>query len=133
MSMLGIKLLVVTNAVGALNKDFVTGNIMVISDHISFPGLAGQNPLIGKNIDAFGERFPATSDAYDFDLRFLAFKAADLVGLDSNRMKEGVYAYVSGPTFESRAEARYLRAAGADVVGMSTVPEVIVGNLHLYF
>ena len=133
MSLLGAKTLIVTNAVGGLNLEYKVGDIMVISDHISFPGIAGQNPLIGKNIIEFGDRFPAISDAYEFDLRVLAFRAANLIGIEDSVMKEGVYAYVAGPSFETRAEARFLKAAGADVVGMSTVPEVIVRFISFYF
>lgn len=129
MHLLGVKTLILTNAVGALNPKYITGDIVVISDHISIPGIAGQNPLVGLNIEAFGPRFPAMSDAYDFDLRMMVFQAAGLIGLSDDIMKEGVYAYVAGPNFESRAEARFLREAGADVVGMSTLPEVLVSYL----
>ena len=128
MHLLGAQLLIVTNAAGGLNPEYKIGDIMIISDHISVPGMAGQNPLIGRNIDEFGARFPAVSDAYDFDLRVLAFKAARCVGIEDEVLQEGVYGMVAGPSFETRAEARYLQSIGADVVGMSTVPEVIVAR-----
>jgi hypothetical protein len=86
------------------------------------------NPLIGPNRDAFGPRFPAMSDAYDFDLRLHAFRAAIKLGFKKGTMIEGIYAWVAGPVFETRAEQKFLRAAGATVVGMSTVPEVIIAH-----
>lgn len=86
------------------------------------------NPLKGPNLDALGTRFPPLSDAYDIPLRLSALRAADAIGLSPSEMQEGTYAYVLGPTYESRAEARFLRAAGADCVGMSTVPEVIAAR-----
>jgi len=126
-ALLGVHTLLVTNAAGGLNPSFNVGDIMVINDHISFVGLAGQNPLVGKNMEHFGARFPATSDAYDFSLRHLAFKAAnDLKLID--HMQEGCYCFVSGPSYETRAEARYLQMIGGDAVGMSTVPEVLVAR-----
>jgi purine-nucleoside phosphorylase len=128
MALLGVHTLLVTNAAGGLNPGFAVGDVMVIEDHISFPGVAGLNALIGPNLDRFGPRFPAVSDAYDFDLRVLAFKAAKEVGLPSSVIREGVYCFVAGPSFETRAEARYLRNAGGDCVGMSTVPEVIIAR-----
>jgi purine-nucleoside phosphorylase len=121
-------MILVTNATGGLNKDFKVGDIMVISDHISIPGISGQNPLIGLNVDEFGVRFPPMSDAYDFDLRVLAFRAARDIGLDDSDMKEGIYGHVAGPSYEARAEARFLRDNGADVVGMSTIPEIVVAR-----
>jgi purine-nucleoside phosphorylase len=128
MNMLGAHTLITTNAAGGLNADFQVGDIMFIIDHISFVGISGQHPLVGKNLEEFGDRFPAMSDAYDYDLRSLAIRSAIDVGLAENQFWEGTYGYVSGPSFETRAEARFLRNNGADVVGMSTVPEVIAAR-----
>ena len=91
--------------------------------------MGGANPLIGKNIDELGPRFPATSDAYDYRLRVDAIKAAIQEGLSTDILREGTYTFVTGPSFETRAEARFLRdAVGADCVGMSTVPEVVAAR-----
>jgi len=128
MKSLGVKTLVVTNAAGGLNQSYNVGDIMVISDHISFAGFGGCNALIGRNIPEFGPRFPPVSDAYDEDLRVLAFKAAHSIGEDMKCMREGTYSFVPGPSYETRAESRYLRANGADAVGMSTVPEVVIAR-----
>lgn len=118
----------VTNAAGSLNPIFKVGDITVINDHISIPGLAGNSPLVGPNLDRFGPRFPPTSDAYTFGLRKLAFRAALDTNFPRDSIREGVYTFVSGPSYETRAEARYLRSLGGDVVGMSTAPEVIVAR-----
>ncbi|BGP17338.1 hypothetical protein JCM10213_007552 [Rhodosporidiobolus nylandii] len=128
MKLLGCTLTILTNAAGGLDPHGKVGTIMPIVDHISLPSLTSWNPLIGSNHDAFGPRFPPMSDAYDFPLRRLAFLAARDLGLPKGTLKEGVYAWVAGPTYETRAEQRFLRAAGADVVGMSTVPEVIAAR-----
>lgn len=125
--------LLVTNAAGGLNDNFKMGDFMMISDHLNIPGFAGNHPLVGPNWEEDGERFLAVSDAYDFKLRKLflnTFKSLQNEGLVSNKraIHEGTYTFVSGPTFESRAEARFLKAAGSDAVGMSTVPEVIVAR-----
>ncbi|KAI9325983.1 nucleoside phosphorylase domain-containing protein [Zopfochytrium polystomum] len=128
MKLLQVKTLIVTNAAGGLNPSFNIADIMVIEDHLSLPGIGGMNALIGPNVDFFGTRFPAVSDAYDFDLRVIAFKAAEEIGLPTSIMHEGVYSFVAGPSFESRAEARHLRNSGGDCVGMSTVPEVVVAR-----
>ncbi|KAI9205804.1 nucleoside phosphorylase domain-containing protein [Polychytrium aggregatum] len=127
MRLLGAHTLLVTNAAGGLNPDFNVGDIMIIKDHLSIAGFGGCNPLIGANVDDFGPRFPAVSNAYDFDLRVTAFSCATACGLGPF-MREGIYAFVPGPSFETRAEARYIRNAGADSVGMSTVPEVIIAR-----
>ncbi|RPB01697.1 inosine guanosine and [Choiromyces venosus 120613-1] len=132
MKLLGIHTIVVTNAAGGLNTGFSVGDIMVLNDHINFPGLAGQHPLWGPNEEKFGTRFPALSEAYDLSLRkqiHLSYKKLQLTS-EKRKLHEGVYVFVSGPTssFETRAECRLLRALGADVVGMSTVPEVIVAR-----
>ncbi|KAF0450138.1 inosine guanosine and [Gigaspora margarita] len=126
--MLGVEILIVTNATGALNRDFKVGMVGVMADHISLPGLAGNNPLFGPNVSAFGTRFPPMSDAYDYNLRVIAFKAADYLKFPKGTLKEAIYTFVGGPSFETRAEARYLRSIGGDLVGMSTVPEVIVAR-----
>lgn len=122
--------MVVTNAAGGLNPDYSVGDVVVINDHISIANLAGNNPLIGKNLDQFGTRFPSISDAYCTNLRLIAFKAhkSNSTGECGLVLREGIYSYVSGPSYESRTEGRFLRMIGADVVGMSTVPEVIVAK-----
>ena len=116
---LGIKKLIVTNAAGGVNTSFKPGDLMLISDHIN---LMGTNPLIGKNVDELGPRFPDMSEAYPESLRELAKGVAKDIGLT---LREGVYLALSGPTYETPAEIRMLRVLGADAVGMSTVPEVI--------
>jgi len=125
--------LIVTNAAGGLNLDYKMGDIMLIFDHINFPGLAGKHPLVGPNWDEDGDRFLAVSDAYDLTARkvFLQ-KYTELQNAkkitSSRTLHEGTYAFVSGPTFESRSEARFLKQFGSDAVGMSTVPEVTVAR-----
>jgi purine-nucleoside phosphorylase len=125
--LLGVKFLVVTNAAGGVNDSYKPGDLMVINDHINLPGLAGANPLRGANLDSFGPRFLPLSDAYDFHLRYELFKCAQKLGI-SRPIHEGTYFYACGPTFESRAECRMLKILGADAVGMSTVPEVIIAR-----
>lgn len=125
MQRLGIEILIVTNAAGAINPDFVPGDVMLITDHINLIGMAGANPLIGPNLDIFGLRFPDMSQAYDRALQALARQVAAQEGL---RLREGVYVGLAGPSFETPAELRFLRLIGADAVGMSTVPEVIVAR-----
>ncbi|CDU24351.1 related to PNP1-purine-nucleoside phosphorylase [Sporisorium scitamineum] len=124
MKLLGISALIVTNAAGGLNDDFQVGTIMAIHDHLSLPTLTSMNPLIGANLSALGPRFPPLSNAYDLELRLALYRAAQKLGL-SDSLASGTYAYVLGPSYESRADARFLRTVGADAVGMSTVPEVI--------
>lgn len=125
MQQLGIRTLVVTNAAGGINPDFHPGTIMAIRDHIFLPGMAGNHPLHGPNDEALGPRFPDVSAAYSPDLRALAHEVAAAQGLD---LAEGTYVMVAGPSFETRAEVRFLRAIGGDAVGMSTAPEVIVAS-----
>jgi len=120
--LLGADTLVVTNAAGGVNPEYVPGDIMLIEDHIN---LMFTNPLLGPNVDEFGPRFPGMADAYTPELRELARVIGMELGID---MHEGVYAGLRGPTFETAAEVRMLRAVGADAVGMSTVPEVIVAS-----
>jgi purine-nucleoside phosphorylase len=125
MQRLGIKILIVTNAAGGVNQDFIPGNPMLITDHINFLGMAGVNPLRGPNMDEFGVRFPDMSQAYDHELGDIARRVALDLELT---LYEGVYVCLSGPTFETPAELRFLLGAGVDAVGMSTVPEVVVAN-----
>jgi purine-nucleoside phosphorylase len=102
---------------------------VVLKDHINLPGIVGNHPLRGPNADEFGPRFPPLSDAYSLNLRRTLFQAAKLWDIRSRRgLHEGVYAMVAGPTYETRAEAVMIRSFGADVVGMSTVPEVVVAR-----
>ena len=117
---LGVKTLVVSNACGGLNPAWSAGDLMLITDHLN---LLGDSPLIGANDDRLGPRFPDMSAPYDPALGSLARNVAAEVGL---ALREGVYVAVAGPSLETRAEYRFLRAIGADVVGMSTVPETIV-------
>ena len=116
---LGADVLVVTNAAGALNETYVPGDIMLIEDHLNF---TGANPLIGRNDDAIGLRYPDMSRAYDAELRTLAVDAMRDTGVAH---RSGIYAAVTGPSLETSAERRFLRSTGADAIGMSTVPEVI--------
>ncbi|TRY94118.1 hypothetical protein DNTS_031630, partial [Danionella cerebrum] len=125
--LLGVQTLLLTNAAGGLNPEFKVGDVMLIKDHMNFPGLAGSNPLTGPNDERFGERFPCLSDAYDRDLRQLVHQAAEELQF-SSFVQDGVYSALGGPSFETIAECRMLRALGADAVGMSTVQEVIVAR-----
>lgn len=125
MHALGIGTLIVTNAAGGINPNYTPGDLMVIRDHINMPGMAGHNPLRGPNNDAVGPRFPNMTEAYDPALRRLARETAVANGFT---IQEGVYCYVAGPSFETPAELGMLRAIGADAVGMSTVPTVIVAR-----
>lgn len=127
MHMLGVKMLVVTNAAGGLNPDFKHGDIMLMRDHLNLCGMAGHNPLIGGNEDRFGPRFPAMSNPYDNKLRNLAKEVAKELDMDSF-LREGVYCHLSGPSFETPFESRFLKLIGCDAVGMSTAPEVVVAK-----
>ena len=122
MQKIGVKTLIVTNAAGGVNLGYHPGELMVIGDMFS---MTAQNPLIGSNLDAFGPRFPDMSCAFDKELRALAHECANEQGF---ALREGVYAQMTGPTYETPAEIRMLRTLGADAVGMSTVPEVIVAR-----
>ena len=119
---LGVKRIIITNAAGCIREDWTPGSLMLISDHIN---LCGDNPLIGGNLDEYGPRFPDMSDTYDEALRVKLKAAAAEEGIE---LKEGVYAMMSGPSFETPAEIRFLKTIGADAVGMSSVPEAIVAN-----
>ncbi len=119
---LGIGSLVVTNAAGGIDPDLRPGQLVLISDHVN---LQGTSPLVGPNDDALGPRFPDMSDAYDPDLRAQARAAASRIGIE---LGEGVYAAWLGPQFETPAEIRFIRTIGGDLVGMSTVPEVIAAR-----
>jgi purine-nucleoside phosphorylase len=121
MKALGCHTLIASNACGGMNPQYAKGDIMLIEDHIN---LLGDNPLIGPNDDRLGDRFPDMCFAYDRDLLALAKRVAIDMKLN---VQQGVYVAVTGPNLETRAEYRFLRTIGADVVGMSTVPEVIVG------
>lgn len=122
MKLLGIENLIVTNACGGINRSFKPGDLMIIDNYISF---LAPNPLIGNNDDRFGARFPDMSEPYSREIREKAVKAAEKLGIE---YQSGVYALFSGPCYESAAEIRAFAALGADAVGMSTVPETIVGN-----
>ncbi|WP_376791270.1 purine-nucleoside phosphorylase [Thermoflexus sp.] len=123
MQLLGVRTLILTNAAGGLNPAFRPGDVMILRDHIGLFGMAGANPLRGPNEADWGPRFPDLSRAYDPELRALAREVAEAQGIP---VHEGVYVMLGGPSFETPAEVRFLRLIGADAVGMSTVPEVIV-------
>lgn len=127
MHLMGIDTLFVTNAAGGINKEYRVGDLMMLNDHINFPGFAGLHPLKGPNDERFGPRFLALSDAYDHSLRQKMYEKAKQLNI-TRSIHEGTYAYLSGPTYESRAEVRLLQTVGADAVGMSTVPEIIVAR-----
>jgi len=122
MARLGVKKLILTNAAGGVNIDFRPGILMMITDFIN---ISGKNPLVGPNLDAFGPRFPDMTDAYAKSLRELTMQAARELDID---LRQGVYCWMSGPTYETPAEIRMARVLGADAVGMSTVPETIVAR-----
>ena len=125
MQLLGVQILIVTNASGGLSPDFRPGDLMLITDHINLIGMAGLSPLRGPNDPSLGPRFPDMSEAYDLGLRNLALRVA---GEQHIELRQGVYACLAGPSFETPADLRFLRRIGADAVGMSTVPEVTVAR-----
>ncbi len=119
---LGVEFLLLTNAAGGINPSYSPGDIMVIGDHINF---VQKNPLIGPNMDEFGDRFPDATAIYDKEISSLIFEQAGTHQLKAHR---GVYLFASGPSFETPAEIKMMRTLGADAVGMSTVPEALVAN-----
>jgi purine-nucleoside phosphorylase len=125
MQRLGVKIVIVTNAAGAVNQDFQPGDLMLISDHINLLGMAGNSPLRGDNLDELGPRFPDMSQAYDRQLMEISRQVAKEQGI---QLWQGVYICLAGPNFESPADLRFMRAIGVDAVGMSTVPEVVVAR-----
>jgi purine-nucleoside phosphorylase len=125
MQRLGIEILIVTNAAGAINPDFNPGDLMLITDHLNIIGMAGPNPLRGPNFDQIGTRFPDMSRAYDRELGQITREIARNINI---LLREGVYAGLAGPSFETPADLRFLNTIGADSVGMSTVPEVTVAR-----
>jgi purine-nucleoside phosphorylase len=125
MRRLGAEVLIVTNAAGGLNETFSTGDLMVLTDHLNIMGMAGQSPLVGPDEPELGVRFLDMLAAYDAELRAMAQRAAQQSGF---ALREGVYAMVGGPAFETMAEIRFLQGGGADAVGMSTIPEVLVAR-----
>ena len=125
MRLLGMETLIVTNAAGGLASHLAPGDLMLIADHINLVGMAGQNPLIGPNDPGLGPRFPDMAQPYDPALRDIARHVGQAAAI---RLHEGVYVCLAGPSFETPSEVRFLRLIGADAVGMSTVPEVIVAR-----
>ena len=125
MQRLGVRTLVITNAAGAINPDYIPGDVMMLVDHIALIAMTGLNPLRGPNLDEFGVRFPDMSQIYD---RQLAQTIREIAKEKNINLHEGVYVCLSGPSFETPADLRFLKVAGADAVGMSTVPEAIVAK-----
>jgi len=125
MQLLGVGILIVTNAAGGLSSEFRPGDLMLITDHINLIGMAGLSPLRGPNDPSLGPRFPDMSEVYDVELRDLARRVA---AEHKIKLHQGVYAGLGGPSFETPADLRFLRKIGADAVGMSTVPEVTVAR-----
>jgi purine-nucleoside phosphorylase len=123
MQRLGVEILIVTNAAGAVNPNFEPGDVMLITDHLNLLGMAGESPLRGPNFDEIGPRFPDMGFAYDRELGELSRQVAEDNGF---ALQEGIYVCLAGPTFETPADLRFLKAIGVDAVGMSTVPEVTV-------
>lgn len=124
MKLLGIKLLIVTNAAGGINPNFKPGDIMMIKDHINIPGFSGNNPLNGPNDSKWGTRFPPMNKAYDAEYRKTMRSTVSELGM-SSFFREGIYCMFGGPCYETVAEIKFIRAMNADVVGMSTIHEVI--------
>lgn len=125
MRSLGCDTLIATNAAGGLRRDWAVGDLMLIADQIFLPGMAGHHPLRGENDDRLGPRFPAMVGAFDAELRHVA---RDVAAEQGTTLREGVYLMLAGPSFESGAELTMCRTLGADVVGMSTAPEVVVAR-----
>lgn len=127
MKLMGVEILLVTNAAGGVNPSYHVGDIMIIKDHLNLAGFSGVNPLVGKNEDRFGERFPPMSNAYDRKLRDMTKSLVKEMGFESF-IHEGVYSMMVGPNFETVTECRFLRLIGVDATGMSTIPEVLVAR-----
>ena len=125
MKLLGVKTLFVTNAAGGVNPEFEPGDLMLITDHINLIGMGGLSPLRGQNIDSRGPRFPDMMNAYNDVLRDIAVGISSEIDIG---LRQGIYASLAGPNFETPADLRFLQVIGADAVGMSTVPEVIVAR-----
>ena len=125
MQRLGVHTVIITNAAGGVNPEFSPGDVMLITDHLNLIGMSGLSPLRGPNIDELGPRFPDMMHAYNPQLGAAALRVAQQAGV---RLQQGVYAGLAGPNFETPADLRFLRTVGADAVGMSTVPEVIVAR-----
>jgi purine-nucleoside phosphorylase len=125
MQRMGVGTLILTNAAGGVNADLRVGDLMLIEDHINFVGMAGVNPLTGPNMEEFGPRFPAVNHIYAKGLRDIACETGQELGIE---LRHGVYTFLAGPNFETAAEVRMLAILGADAVGMSTVPEALVGH-----
>jgi purine-nucleoside phosphorylase len=125
MQLMGVEIVILTNAAGGLNKSFSAGELMLITDHINLIGMTGANPLRGPNDETLGTRFPDMSQVYDLHLRRLALEVAQESHIP---LRQGVYICLAGPSFETPADIRFLRAIGADAVGMSTVPEATVAR-----
>jgi purine-nucleoside phosphorylase len=125
MQRMGVGTIILTNAAGAINPEYTPGDVMVLTDHISLIGMTGLNPLRGPNLLEFGERFPDMSQPYD---REWIAKSREIAKQNKITLHEGVYVCLSGPSFESPADLRFLRTIGADAVGMSTVPETIIAR-----
>jgi purine-nucleoside phosphorylase len=125
MQLLGIEILIVTNAAGGINQTFEPGDVMLITDHLNLLGMAGESPLRGPNFDSIGPRFPDMGQAYDRELGDIARQAVEG---QKFQLHEGIYVCLAGPSFETPADLRFLQAMGVDAVGMSTVPEVTVAR-----
>ena len=128
MRCLGVELIIVTNAAGGMRDSFKVGDVAVIRDHIALPLLSGKNPLVGMNDEELGPRFPPTSNLYDGKLQDIVMDAARVVEMEQYMHKDGTYAFVSGPNYESKSECNMLKMLGADAVGMSTVPEILAAH-----
>lgn len=128
MRCLGVRFVIVTNAAGGLKESYTVGDVAIIRDHIALPLLCGKNPLVGANDDELGPRFPPTSNLYDVTLQNIVVDVAKTLDFDQYLHKNGTYAFVSGPQYESKSECAMLRMLGADAVGMSTVPEILAAH-----
>jgi purine-nucleoside phosphorylase len=125
MQLLGLEAVILTNAAGGINPNFIPGDVMLVTDHINFMGMAGASPLRGPNDPRLGPRFPDMSQAYDRELQALALAVAAESGI---AIRQGIYVCLGGPSFETPADLRFLQMIGADAVGMSTVPETTVAR-----